>query len=75
MPLNPEHPVTSGTAQNPDIYFQTREALNKFYDHIVPIVEEYMAKITELTGRSYGFFDYYGAADATKIIIAMGSSN
>ena len=56
MHYNPEHPVTRGTAQNPDIYFQTREASNKFYDQIVPeIVEGYMREINKLTGRDYGF--------------------
>ena len=71
--LLPEHPVTRGTAQNPDIYFQTREAGNKFYDQIIPIVEGYMNEVSKLTGRSYGLFDYYGAPDATNILIAMGS--
>ncbi|WP_455791998.1 pyruvate:ferredoxin (flavodoxin) oxidoreductase [Clostridium butyricum] len=71
--LNPNHPVTRGTAQNPDIYFQTREAVNKFYDDIPQVVEEYMSEITKLTGREYHCFDYYGAEDADKIIIAMGS--
>ena len=71
--LLPEHPVTRGTAQNSDIYFQTREAGNKFYDQIVPIVEGYMNEVSKLTGRSYGLFDYYGAPDATNILIAMGS--
>ena len=69
----PEHPVTRGTAQNSDIYFQTREAANKFYYQIVPIVEGYMDEISKLTGRNYGLFDYYGAEDATNILIAMGS--
>ena len=71
--LSPNHPVTRGTAQNPDIYFQTREAANKFYDNLVPIVEEYIAKMNALTGRNYGLFNYYGAEDAKEIIIAMGS--
>ena len=71
--LLPEHPVTRGTAQNSDIYFQTREAGNKFYYQIVPIVEGYMNEVSKLTGRSYGLFDYYGAPDATNILIAMGS--
>ena len=65
--LLPEHPVTRGTAQNSDIYFQTREAGNKFYYQIVPIVEGYMNEVSKLTGRSYGLFDYYGAPDATNI--------
>ena len=71
--LSPNHPVTRGTAQNADIYFQTREASNKFYNNIVPIVEEYMQKMNELTGRNYGLFNYYGAEDATHVIVAMGS--
>ena len=71
--LNPEHPVTRGTAQNPDIYFQAREAANKFYDPIPDMVEEYMQEITKMTGREYHPFTYYGADDAENIIIAMGS--
>jgi pyruvate-ferredoxin/flavodoxin oxidoreductase len=73
--LNPDHPVTRGMAQNPDIYFQTREAVNTYYDDIPEIVEEYMSQITKLTGREYHCFDYYGAPDADRIIIAMGSVN
>ena len=71
--LNPEHPVTRGTAQNPDIYFQAREAATKFYDPVPDIVEEYMQEITKLTGREYHPFTYYGAEDAENIIVAMGS--
>ena len=71
--LSPNHPVTRGTAQNTDIYFQTREASNKFYEGIVPIVEEYMAEISRLTGRKYGLFNYYGAEDAKYVVVAMGS--
>ena len=71
--LNPENPVTRGTAQNPDIYFQAREAANKFYDAVPDIVEEYMQEITKITGREYHPFTYYGADDATDLIIAMGS--
>ena len=71
--LSPNHPVTRGTAQNPDIYFQTREASNKFYNNLVPVVEEYIGEINKLTGRNYGLFNYYGADDAEDIIIAMGS--
>ena len=71
--LNPNHPVTRCTAQNPDIYFQEREAVNKFYNAVPDIVEGYMAEITKLTGREYHCFDYYGAADADRVIIAMGS--
>ena len=72
--LNPNHPVTRGTAQNPDIYFQTRESVNRFYDDIPEVVESYMAEITKLTGREYHCFDYYGAPDADRVIITMGSS-
>ncbi|MFA8298720.1 MAG: pyruvate:ferredoxin (flavodoxin) oxidoreductase [Hyphomicrobiales bacterium] len=71
--LNPEHPVTRGTAQNPDIYFQAREASNRFYDAIPDMIEEYMQEITKRTGREYHPFTYYGAEDAENIIIAMGS--
>lgn len=71
--LNPEHPVTRGTAQNPDIYFQTREVANTFYDKLPDIVEEYMQEIKKTTGREYHPFTYYGADDAEDIIIAMGS--
>ncbi|MBA8980580.1 pyruvate/2-oxoacid:ferredoxin oxidoreductase alpha subunit [Clostridium saccharobutylicum] len=71
--LNPNHPVTRGTAQNPDIYFQTREAVNQYYENVPDIVEKYMSEITKLTGREYHCFDYYGAKDADRIIIAMGS--
>ena len=71
--LSPNHPVTRGTAQNPDIYFQTREASNKFYDELVPIVEGYINKMNTLTGRKYGLFNYYGAEQAENVIIAMGS--
>ena len=71
--LNPEHPVTRGTAQNPDIYFQTREAANRFYDAIPDMVAETMAQISEITGRTYKPFTYYGAEDAENIVIAMGS--
>ena len=71
--LNPEHPVLRGTAQNGDIYFQGREACNKFYDAIPDIVADYMKEITKITGREYKPFNYYGAADAKKVIVAMGS--
>jgi len=71
--LNPENPVTRGTAQNPDIYFQAREASNVYYDRVVDVVENYINKISALTGRKYGIFDYYGAQDAERVIIAMGS--
>ena len=72
--LNPEHPVLRGTAQNPDIFFQAREAGNKFYDNIPIIVEEYLNEISKITGREYGLFNYYGAPDAERMIIAMGSA-
>jgi pyruvate-ferredoxin/flavodoxin oxidoreductase len=71
--LNPESPKTRGTAQNPDVYFQAREASNKFYEAIPGIVEGYMDEITKLTGRKYKPFTYHGAPDAENIIIAMGS--
>ena len=71
--LNPEHPVTRGTAQNPDIFFQAKEASNPFYNAVPEIVEKYMGEINKLTGKNYGLFNYYGPADADKIIIAMGS--
>ncbi|NDO47664.1 pyruvate:ferredoxin (flavodoxin) oxidoreductase [Clostridium sp. MD294] len=72
--LNPEHPVIRGTAQNPDIYFQAREASNKFYDALPAVVEQYMKEISRITGRNYDLFNYYGAADAERVIIAMGSA-
>ena len=72
--LNPENPVLRGTAQNPDIYFQAREASNPFYDKVVGIVEEYIGEMNKLTGRKYGLFDYYGAPDADRVVIAMGSA-
>ena len=71
--LNPEHPVTRGTAQNPDIYFQTRELQNKYYDALPDIVAKYMKEMSKITGRNYAPFSFYGATDATDIIIAMGS--
>ena len=71
--LSPNHPVTRGTAQNDDIYFQTREASIKYYNNIVGVVEKYLAKMSELTGRKHGLFNYYGDENAKNIIIAMGS--
>ncbi|MDR2356101.1 MAG: pyruvate:ferredoxin (flavodoxin) oxidoreductase [Clostridiales Family XIII bacterium] len=71
--LNPEHPVIRGTAQNPDIFFQAREAANPFYDRLPAIVTEYMEAIGRLTGRAYKPFDYVGAPDAENVIVAMGS--
>ncbi|RJP86603.1 MAG: pyruvate:ferredoxin (flavodoxin) oxidoreductase [Desulfobacteraceae bacterium] len=72
--MNPEHPDIRGTAQNPDIYFQGREAANPFYKQIPNIVEESMAKVGALTGRQYKLFDYIGHPEADRIIISMGSS-
>ncbi|HKL66636.1 MAG TPA: pyruvate:ferredoxin (flavodoxin) oxidoreductase, partial [Bacteroidales bacterium] len=71
--LNPEHPVTRGTAQNPDIFFQAKESVNPFYEPLADIVADYMKEITKLTGREYKPFTYYGAPDAENIIVAMGS--
>jgi pyruvate-ferredoxin/flavodoxin oxidoreductase len=71
--LNPERPVIKGTAQNPDIYFQAREAANSYYEDVPDVVADYMKEITKLTGREYKPFDYYGAPDADRIIVAMGS--
>ena len=71
--LSPNHPVTRGTAQNPDIYFQSRESSNSFYNAIPDLVAKYMDEISKITGRKYRPFDYYGAPDAENIIIAMGS--
>jgi len=71
--LNPEHPHQQGTAQNPDIYFQNREASNKYYDAVPAIVQAQMDKVSKLTGRKYNLVDYYGAADADRVIVIMGS--
>ena len=71
--LNPEHPVLHGSAQNPDIFFQAKEAANPYYDALPAIVEEYMDKVNVKIGTDYKLFNYYGAADAEHIIIAMGS--
>jgi pyruvate-ferredoxin/flavodoxin oxidoreductase len=71
--LSPEHPVTRGTAQNPDIFFQAREASNSYYDAIPEVVVNYMNEINKITGRDYKPFNYYGAPDAENIIVAMGS--
>ncbi|MDR2157505.1 MAG: pyruvate:ferredoxin (flavodoxin) oxidoreductase [Clostridiales Family XIII bacterium] len=71
--LNPEHPVVRGTAQNPDIFFQAREAANPYYERLPEIVVDYMEKVGEYTGRSYKPFDYVGAPDAEHVIVAMGS--
>ncbi|KAA8995597.1 pyruvate:ferredoxin (flavodoxin) oxidoreductase [Affinibrenneria salicis] len=71
--LHPDHPVVRGTAQNPDIYFQEREAVNPFYDALPDLVEHAMAQISRLTGREYHLFNYHGAPDAERLIVAMGS--
>ena len=73
--LNPDNPVIRGTAQNPDIYFQTREAVNTYYNALPAIVEDYMGEISKITGREYHLFNYYGAEDAEDIIIVMGSAS
>lgn len=73
--LNPEHPVLRGSAQNPDVFFQAREACNKYYDALPAIVEEYMDKVNAKIGTDYKLFNYYGAADADHVIVAMGSVN
>ncbi|MDD4846582.1 MAG: pyruvate:ferredoxin (flavodoxin) oxidoreductase, partial [Petrimonas sp.] len=71
--LSPDAPVTRGTAQNDDIYFQSREAANPFYNAVPGIVEKYLEKLAAVTGRKYGLFDYYGDPEAERVIIAMGS--
>ena len=71
--LNPEHPVLRGSAENGDIFFQHREACNRYYDALPAIVEEYMDKVNEKIGTNYKLFNYYGAPDADRVIIAMGS--
>ncbi|NMA67822.1 MAG: pyruvate:ferredoxin (flavodoxin) oxidoreductase, partial [Desulfitobacterium sp.] len=71
--LNPERPVLRGTAQNPDIYFQGREASNRFYEEVPDIVAHYMEEYAKITGRKYEPFQYYGAEDAERVIVAMGS--
>ena len=71
--LNPNNPVARGMAENGDVFFQHREASNKYYEAVPAIVEDYMNKISEITGRKYGLFNYYGAPDAERVIIAMGS--
>src|SRR6056297_600518 len=72
--LNPEHPVTRGTAQNPDIFFQARESCNRFYDAVPDVVADYMKEISEITGRDYHPFNYYGDEEAEYVIVAMGSA-
>ena len=73
--LNPNHPCQRGSAQNPDIFFQAREACNPYYDALPAVVQEYMDKVNEKSGTDYKLFNYYGAADAEHIIVAMGSVN
>lgn len=72
--LNPEHPVLRGTAENPDVFFQARESCNVYYDRLPAIVDKYIAEINRITGRHYDLFNYYGAPDADRVIIAMGSA-
>ena len=72
--LNPEKPVMRGMAQNPDHFFQAKESVNSFYDKVPEIVEEYMNELSKITGRKHSLFDYYGAKDADRVIIAMGSA-
>ena len=71
--LSPDHPFIRGTAQNPDVYFQGRETVNKYYLDAPEIVQNAMNKLAEITGRQYNLFDYYGAPDATRVIVMMGS--
>ena len=71
--LNPEHPAQRGTAQNPDIFFQNREASNKYYDAIIDVTEDYMNQVNQKLGTKYKLFNYYGPRDAKKVVIAMGS--
>jgi len=73
--LNSGNPVMRGTAQNNDIYFQAREAANPFYDSVPEVVEYYLGKLGEITGRNYGLFDYYGAPDADRVVVVMGSAS
>ena len=72
--MSPERPNVHGTAQNPDVYFQGREAVNKYYDAVPGIVQNLMDKFAEVTGRQYHLYDYYGAPDADRVIVSMGSS-
>ena len=71
--LNPDAPVARGMAENPDVYFQHREACNSYYDAVPEVVENYMKEVSKITGRNYGLFDYYGDPEAERVIIAMGS--
>ncbi|ETI99918.1 MAG: Pyruvate-flavodoxin oxidoreductase, partial [Veillonella dispar DORA_11] len=72
--LNPDAPVTRGTAENPDVYFQHREASNKFYLNVPDVVEHYMNEVNKLAGTNYQLFNYHGAPDATDVVVTMGSS-
>ncbi|MDR3231959.1 MAG: pyruvate:ferredoxin (flavodoxin) oxidoreductase, partial [Synergistaceae bacterium] len=72
--LNPDHPVHRGMTQNPDVFFQMREAVNPWYDALPATLDHYLGEINRLTGRNYAFFNYYGAPDATRVIVAMGSA-
>ena len=71
--LNPDHPVVRGTAQNPDVFFQGRETVNPYYDRFPEIFIKYLNRFAELTGRSYKPYEYYGAEDAERVIVVMGS--
>ena len=71
--LNPDRPILRGSAQNPDVFFQAREACNNFYTAVPGIVQESMDRLEKLTGRSYRLFDYQGAADAERVLVQMGS--
>ncbi len=71
--MSPDHPILRGTAQNPDVYFQGRETVNKYIANCPAIVQKYMDKFAKLTGRQYHLFEYFGAPDAEKVIILMGS--
>ncbi|MCF6269230.1 MAG: pyruvate:ferredoxin (flavodoxin) oxidoreductase [Melioribacteraceae bacterium] len=73
--MNPEKPVLRGTSQNPDVYFQGRETVNKYYNATPAIVQKTMDKFAEITGRQYNLFDYYGASDATRVVVIMGSGS
>ena len=73
--INPAHPKTGGTAQNDDVYFQTRELQNQYYEGVYPVVEKYMKAISKATGRNYAPYQYYGDPNATRVIVAMGSVN
>src|SRR5581483_12263098 len=71
---SPDHPVLRGSAQNPDVFFQNREAINPFYDRTAAIVQNAMNRFATLTGRQYRAFEYHGAADAERVIVVMGSA-